>query len=148
MRNDPDAFSLDAFLPYRLAVLASRVSRDLSGTYGERFGLSVPEWRVMAHLAEGSNVSVRDIEARVDMEKSKVSRAAKRLEKRGLLARRPHPTDKRLIALSLTDQGTSVFNQIVPLALSFESELKSRLTASDRDHLDRITDILLKGVTM
>ena len=54
--------------------------------YGAESGISIPEWRVLAHLAEGGPVSVRDIHARVDMDKSKVSRAAARLEEAGLKA--------------------------------------------------------------
>ena len=41
---------LDDFLPYRLSVLTNRVSGAIARHYSERFGLSVPEWRVMAVL--------------------------------------------------------------------------------------------------
>ena len=54
------AFDLDAFLPYRLAKLASRVSRGFAQEYSARFGLSIPEWRVMAHLSQSDTVSVRE----------------------------------------------------------------------------------------
>jgi hypothetical protein len=52
---------LDRFLPYRLNVLASRVSADLARVYEHRFGISIPEWRVLAHLAQNGQISVREI---------------------------------------------------------------------------------------
>lgn len=74
-------FDLAAFLPCQLSVAASRVSRGFAERYRAEFGLSIPEWRVLAHLAQSDTVSVREIHARVDMDKSKVSRAAVRLER-------------------------------------------------------------------
>ncbi len=70
-------FDLSAFLPYQLAVASARVSKGFAERYRAEFGLSIPEWRVLAHLAGGDAVSVREIHARVDMDKSKVSRAAR-----------------------------------------------------------------------
>ena len=61
-------FDLNGFLPYQLALAAEKVSRDLSAVYAREGGLTVPEWRVLAHLAQSGEVSVRDIEARVGME--------------------------------------------------------------------------------
>ena len=42
---------LDRFLPYRLSVLSNIVSTAISGAYEKRFGLTIPEWRVMASTA-------------------------------------------------------------------------------------------------
>jgi hypothetical protein len=39
---------LDRFLPYRLSVLSNRVSDAIAKAYSDRFGLTIPEWRVMA----------------------------------------------------------------------------------------------------
>ena len=81
-------FVLNDFLPYQLSVLSARISRDFSDLYGERFGISVSEWRIVAHLSQTSGpVSVREIYGRVNMDKSRVSRAAARLEARVLCPR-------------------------------------------------------------
>ncbi|MEL6794567.1 MAG: helix-turn-helix domain-containing protein, partial [Pseudomonadota bacterium] len=90
------AFELDRFLPYRLNVLAARVSRGFAAHYRERFGLSVAEWRVLAHLSQSDAVSVRDIHLKADLEKSKASRAAARLEEAGLVAKEGGVADRRL----------------------------------------------------
>ena len=42
---------LEQFLPYRISVLSNRVSGNIARLYGERYGLSIPEWRVITILA-------------------------------------------------------------------------------------------------
>lgn len=127
-------FALDDFLPYRLNVLAGRLSREFSQRYREKFGISIPEWRVVAHLAQSGAVSVREIHARVDMDKSKVSRAAARLEAAGYVEKRVNPADRRLVELTLTDRGRAMMAELARVADDYQQELLGR--AGDRAALD------------
>ena len=136
-------FDLERFLPYRLNVLASRVSRDLARQYEQKFGISIPEWRVLAHLAQNRDVSVREIHERVDMDKSKVSRAAARLESLALIEKREHAGDRRLVDLRLTARGRALFAEIAPLALAFEADLFAALDAEERRVFERVMTKLL-----
>lgn len=120
-------FDLSAFLPYQLSVASARVSRGFAERYKAEFGLSIPEWRVLAHLAQSEAVSVREIHARVDMDKSKVSRAAARLEAQGLIEKRPHPGDRRLLDMRLTARGRDLIDRIVPIADAYQAEVIARL---------------------
>ncbi len=130
-------FDLAEFLPYQLAVAAARVSRDFAEYYRAEFDLSIPEWRVLAHLSQAGTVSVREIHARVDMDKSKVSRAAARLEAAGHISKRGHATDGRLVELTLTEQGHDVVARILPLALRYQARLEEHLGAQDAAALRR-----------
>ncbi|NNJ67157.1 MAG: MarR family transcriptional regulator [Boseongicola sp.] len=123
------AFDLEEFLPYQLAVLAERTSRAFEAEYRARFGIGVAEWRVLAHLSQSPSVSVRDIQKQVAMEKSRVSRAASRLEASGFILRRPDPGDGRLIALELTAKGRDLIATMAPVAAAFEAEMMERLGA-------------------
>jgi len=120
-------FALDEFLPYRVAVLAGQLGRAYSQVYSERFGLSRAEWRVMAHLDRDAAVSVREIHARVDMDKSKVSRAAARLEAAGVVTKRASRGDRRLVVLALTGKGRRMMRELVPAAEAFQAGLLRRL---------------------
>ena len=123
----PEPFALDGFLPYRVAVLAGRLSREFSRIYQQRFGLSRAEWRVMAHLSQEAEVSVREIHARVDMDKSKVSRAATRLEEAGIVTKRISDRDRRLVVLALTDKGTAMMSELAEAARDYQAEVMDRL---------------------
>ena len=122
-------FILDDFLPYQLAVAASRASREFSAIYRDRFGIGIAEWRVVAHLSQADAVSVREIHVRVDMDKSRVSRAAKRLQDAGYVRKVVNPSDRRLVELSLTAKGRAMMDEIAPLAAAFERDLANRLGA-------------------
>ncbi len=121
------SFDLAAFLPYQLAVASSRISKAFAERYRAEFGLSIPEWRVLAHLSQSGSVSVREIHARVDMDKSKVSRAAVRLEAAGLIEKRENPDDRRLLDMRLTDAGRTLIARIVPIADAYQAELVARM---------------------
>lgn len=124
-------FDLGRFTPYRLAVAAEKTSEALARQYREKFGISIPEWRVLVHLAQpldgAATVSVRDIEARVAMEKSKVSRAATRLETAGYIEKAQDAGDRRLVRLALTDKGRGLMADLLPLAMAYQAEIERRL---------------------
>lgn len=125
-------FVLDRFLPYQLAVAAGRTSREFSGLYRDRFGIGIAEWRVVAHLSQGGSVSVREIFERVDMDKSRVSRAAARLEASGYVLKRVNETDRRLVELSLTDKGRQMMDEIAQMAEAYEADLAQRLGSNSK----------------
>jgi DNA-binding MarR family transcriptional regulator len=132
----PVAFDLAQFLPYRMNVLAGRISRQLAAVYGAQFGLTIPEWRILAHLSQlppgSGDVSVREVQARVDMDKAKVTRAAQRLEAAGLISKRANPDDRRLVRLALTDVGHQRMAVLVPWVQDYETRLLDVLNADER----------------
>ena len=134
---NPDHLDLDEFLPYQINVLAARLSRGLAEIYQQRFGIAIPEWRVMAHLARATAISVKDVHARVDMDKPKITRAAQRLEQAGLVSKKVHDQDRRLVTLALTAKGRALYAKIEPLALAYErkalASLPPELEAALRD---------------
>ena len=137
------SLDLDQFLPYLVNVLANRLSRELAGVYQARFGISIPEWRVIAHLSQHEDVSVREIHQRVDMDKAKVSRAAARLEAIGFIEKTDNKGDRRLVALRLTRRGRRLFTEIEPLALAFERESLSKLSKTEEAALRSVLKKLL-----
>ena len=126
MTDAPD-FDLNTFLPYRMNAAASRISRAFADRYREDFGITIPEWRVLVHLHHAGDVSVRDIESRVDMEKSKVSRAASRLEAAGYITKAVNDSDRRLLALRLTAEGEALVARLLPVAIGYQEEMLARL---------------------
>jgi DNA-binding MarR family transcriptional regulator len=144
--TEPPPLDLRNFLPYLVNVLASGASASLAGAYHAKFGISIPEWRVIAHLAQYERVSIREIYQRVDMDKSKVSRAAARLESAGMIENRVNSDDRRLVELSLTRKGQKLFESIAPLALAYEREFTSVLSAEEERQFRGFVDRLIAGM--
>jgi DNA-binding MarR family transcriptional regulator len=134
---------LENFLPYRLSVLSNTVSGAIASAYFSHFGLSIPEWRVMAVLAANPGLSAAEVTARTAMDKVAVSRAVATLLSVGRLRRTTAKNDRRRTHLELTTAGKNVYAQVVPMALNYERHLVAPLSARDRATLDRLMRILL-----
>ncbi|WP_293872636.1 MULTISPECIES: MarR family winged helix-turn-helix transcriptional regulator [unclassified Sphingomonas] len=115
--------ALDDFIPYRLSVTSNLVSDSIARTYESLFGLTIPEWRLVAVIAETGGVTQQAIGAKTLMDKVTVSRAAIALVDRGLLARQANPEDRRSHLLELTDAGRDLYAAVAPKALDLESRI-------------------------
>lgn len=126
---------LDAFLPYRLSVASNRVSEAIATTYRALFGLRIPEWRLVAVLAEGEGLSQRALGRATRMDKVTVSRAAIALADRGLIKRTADVADRRKARLALTDAGRALYNEVAPKALAMEAALFEGFASDERKAL-------------
>ena len=139
---DHAVLALERFLPYRLSVLSNRISHAISGIYGDRFGLSITEWRVIAVLGRFPGLSANEVADRTAMDKVAVSRAVAHLLERGLLTREMHGDDRRRSVLTLSEAGYAIYDEIVPLALGRERKLLATLDPEERRQLERIIEKL------
>lgn len=133
---------LERFLPYRLSVITNRISDALSRHYATRFGIGIPEWRVIANLGRHPGVSANEVAERTAMDKVTVSRAVAALERKGLLERARDDADKRRSRLVLSEKGQKVYAEIAPLALGFERDLLTVLSPEEYAQLDCIIEKL------
>jgi len=137
-----DTLVLDDFLPYRAARLATALSRGLAAQYETRFDISVAEWRVLVHLTQQSEISVRDIFTRVDMDRARVTRAVQRLVERGYVSKLVNPDDRRLVRLGLTGPGRHLAAELSALARAFESSIMAALPAGSGEQLLAVFDAI------
>lgn len=128
-----DLLELENFLPYRLNRLAEAVSRGFSRLYRERYGLTRPEWRLLATLGQYGTMTATAVGRHSSMHKTKVSRAVSALEKRRWLQRGTDPDDRRIEHLTLTRAGADAYRELVPLAHAFEAQMLGRMDAGDRE---------------
>jgi len=136
MPNDaPKKLRLDDYLPYRLSVAANAVSQLIARAYEDRFGLKVPEWRLIAVLVDEGPLTPRALCRRTVMDKVTVTRAAQALVRRRLARREPNAEDRRSHRLKLTPAGERLHGLVAPLALAYESQL---LAGMDRGEIERL----------
>lgn len=119
------------FLPYLMSVTTNAVSDMIAGEYRARFGLKIPEWRVMAVLGDAGAQTQRSLVGATRMDKVAVNRACKVLEDRRLVARSPNADDGRSHHIELTAAGKAVHGEIMPLALDMERRLFAQLSAAE-----------------
>lgn len=138
----PTALHLPGFVPFRLNRLAVAVSDHLAEIYRERFGLEIPEWRVMATVGPLRGCTAQYIAASTRMHKTRVSRAIASLVRRGLVERASSLDDRREMELRLTRAGRRMYRELVPLALDRERQLLACMTAAQRRAFARDLTVL------
>lgn len=126
-----DSSRLADFLPYLMSVTTNAVSDMIAGEYRARFGLKIPEWRVMAVLGDAGAQTQRSLVGATRMDKVAVNRACKVLEDRGLAGRSPNAEDGRSHHIELTAAGKAMHGEIMPLALEMERRLFTSLSAGE-----------------
>lgn len=132
---DAAPFLLERFLPYELSIAANRASRLFARQYSAAFGLSIPEWRVMAVVGRFGAVAPSAIAERTEMDRVKVSRAVASLVRRGLAGQAVDPEDGRARLVTLSEQGQQTHRAIVALARELDRRLAAGLSAAEREAL-------------
>ena len=121
------------FAPFRLNRLAAEVSAALSSEYQERYGLDIPEWRVLATLGFRNDAcSAQYISHCTRTHKSTISRAVTALMDRRLVERVENEDDRREFRLRLTRKGKALYEALIPRLLRREQEILSCLSAKER----------------
>ena len=134
---------LENFLPYRLSILSNTVSSAIAIAYDKRFGLTIPEWRVIAVLGRFPGLSAVEVADRTMMDKVAVSRAVTKLLKKGRLDREFADADRRRSILNLSEEGRRVHDDIAPLALKFEADLLDGLSEAEINALNSTIERLM-----
>ncbi|HET9694110.1 MAG TPA: MarR family winged helix-turn-helix transcriptional regulator [Steroidobacteraceae bacterium] len=133
---------LEHFLPYRISVLANVMSTAIAAAYEERFGLTIPEWRVIAVLTRYPGLSAREVAQKTRMDAVAVSRAVNRLLRAGRLRRAVAPDDRRRSVLQVSDAGTAVYHEVAPMALEFERALLESISSAEGAQFERLLGVL------
>ena len=137
-----DGYDPGTFLPYLLTRAAEAASLEFAREYRARHGLLRAEWRVLFHLGRSGPVTASGIVAMTGLHKTMVSRAAARLEERGLVVRSADETDRRRAHLGLTRTGRALYDDLVGRAAAFDRMLAARFSRGEWavliDCLDRL----------
>ena len=133
------ALVLENFIPFRLSFTSNLVSDTIAQTYEALFGLTIPEWRLVAVVAEHDGITQQAIGRLTRMDKVVVSRAAAALVDRGLLARAAHPGDKRSHHLRLTDTGRELHAAIAAYLRGQRRTVEVRQPLPERPPTDLAT---------
>jgi DNA-binding MarR family transcriptional regulator len=129
-RRAPEADEIvhwETLFSFRVSIVAKLLDRRLARLLGERFGLAVAEYRVLAQITTWPRSTVRAIAARTFVDKAQVSRAVAVLEEQDLIARVTQSTDRRSPVFTATRSGRALMNRILPLRQAQERELLAHL---------------------
>jgi len=134
------------WLSVRVQTLAWELNRQMTALVRNHFDLTLPEWRIIAHLAARSDVSVQTLAGLTGMDKAQASRTVTSLALSNMITREDDPSDGRAVLVRLTDKGQALYEQIAPISAARREWLN---TLADKDDLEtflRVADTLIDAL--
>lgn len=85
---------------------------NLEGALFAQYNLSVARYYALQHIRTYPGLSLQELATHLLCDKSNATRLAHSLEADGLIERRPHPSDGRMLQLYLTNGGEELYSQV------------------------------------
>ena len=114
---------------------AAQRATALMGVAPQPHGLKVRHYGVLTALAEQNGQTQQALGARLRIDRTTMAAALDDLERLGLAARQPHPSDRRAHHVSLTEAGCSALAALEPGARQAEAALEADLSPQERAQL-------------
>jgi DNA-binding MarR family transcriptional regulator len=144
---------IDQFITFRMTRLSNALRNNLSKRYLEEFGLSLPEWRLLALITRFSPVRFSELTSRSSMDKGQVSRTLRVMSKSGLIKMKVLKQRSRSaealaapVVVSVTAKGRSLYEAVLPVARRRQAEMLLNLSPTERVQLYGILDKLFSAV--
>lgn len=137
MTDSAKKFDLNGYIPCQLATLTHSIMRSVAAVFEDRFGISMPEWKVLAIIAEKPGLSAVAVSRLAQMDTVAVSRAVTKLMDRDLIARELDSEDRRRTILNLSAEGRALHDEIAPLATELEESLLEEFTDDEKQVFEK-----------
>jgi DNA-binding MarR family transcriptional regulator len=145
--------NIEDFLTFRLTRLSNALRTNMTKRYLEEFGLSLPEWRLLALVTRFSPLRFSELTSRSSMDKGQVSRTLRIMTKRGLTKmkalKRGTAYAEALAApviVSVTPKGKALYKAVLPTAQRRQAEILLTLSDAERTSLYNTLDKLFSTV--
>lgn len=129
-----DALSTECFM--NIARASDQLLGELNRRLKVGYDLSISAVTVLAIIdGAGEPITPGVIADRAIIAAASTTSVLDTLEKRGLVERRPHPTDRRKLLIALTPAGRSTIDRILPGVHKLEAAVMTKLSEEDRRQL-------------
>lgn len=148
-RERPELPALPMMVFGRLADAAERVTRDHMDPLFAESGLQRGEFDVLATLRRSGEpymLSPTRIYEALMISSGGMTNRLDRLERAGLVERRPDPHDRRGKLIALTDAGRRVVDDTIARHVANEERLLSVLTVAEQERLNALLKKLIAGL--
>jgi DNA-binding MarR family transcriptional regulator len=96
-------------------------------------GVTSQQYLALLWIRDVPGLSQAELTVEIDSDVNTVSAMIRRLEKKGLLLRRKHPSDGRAVCLFPTDEGRRLVDEIRPLLDDFGVRLLALMPAGQEE---------------
>lgn len=132
----------ETYLPYLLARASHSVSSSFHASL-KTWGLSVPEWRVLACLVEADGLAVGQLAEMVLMKQPSMTKVLDRMEAEGLVRRRGAREDRRRVLIHITPKGRARVKPALAAARAHQRERLAPFDEAERALILRALQLLM-----
>ena len=117
----------------------------IKGAFEREMGVSAGTWFTLALLACEDGMSQGELSQRFDVDPSRVTRLAKRLEREGLLRKERDRGDKRVVRMYLTEKGRGLIEGLSDRRERFDQRIGAVLSPEELEELRRMLGVLAES---
>jgi len=125
---------------------STRLFRQVFGARLQDLDLSESRWRVLGTLSRFSGISQTQLAQHLAIGRAPLGELVTRLEREGLLERRPNPNDSRAKQLFITPGANPLVSEILKRLEVFKREIFKGLTAQRLQELERILIVFYRNL--
>ena len=118
----------------------------MKGAFEREIGVTAGTWFSLALLSKKDGISQGELSERFEVDPSRVTRLAKKLERDGLLRRERDPEDNRVVRMYLTEKGRGLIEDLYERRVSFEDRVQAVLSPEELEELRRMLGVLVEAM--
>ncbi len=113
----------------------------------ERYGLSAGKFTVLMQLYTAKqDIPPSEFAERANVTRATITGLLDGLEREGLVQRKPHPRDRRMLTVHLTENGNALIESILPDHFCRTKGLMANLTSKEKSTLVKLLMKLSSGI--
>jgi DNA-binding MarR family transcriptional regulator len=132
----PAALPIDSPERRRLPILLRRAWYSLNQAFRRRvahLGITPDQFTVLRTLLENQGITQRRLTELMSSDPNTVASLVERMERAGLITRRPHAQDRRAYCIELRAAGERAYREARRIAIELQTSLLSVLAESQRE---------------
>ena len=118
----------------------------MKSAFEREVGVSAGTWFSLALLSKKDGISQRELSQKFEIDPSRVTRLAKRLEREGLILRKRDSEDHRIVRMSLTKKGRGLIEDLSEHRVRFDRQVAAMLGPEELTELRRMLGVLTENM--
>jgi DNA-binding MarR family transcriptional regulator len=118
----------------------------MKGAFEREIGVSAGTWFSLALLSKKDGISQRELSQKFEIDPSRVTRLAKRLEREGLILRKRDSEDHRIVRMYLSEKGRGLLEALSEHRVRFDRQVAAMLGPEELTELRRMLGVLTENM--
>lgn len=134
VKREEARYSLNDSIPYLIYRISNKANQNMQDKLRSA-GITLSKWRLLSSLKSRGVCTISELAACTVMQHAVVSRILTEMEHAGLIRRRQSKTDQRMVRITLTRKGETLFEQAHEIAVQHQEEALRGFSRSDQTTL-------------